>query len=101
MKQTIVEKKKEVVNGCYYNNRSADEMFKELGYEKMEDYYEGEIYEIIYSKKGEYSTNIMIHPRNEMFKMYYGKEGNKAGWCNIDILQAINKKVEELGWKID
>jgi len=60
-------------------------------------YYNHEIDEIIYEHKGEYSSNIIFRVRNKAFKVYYGKE-NKAGNITIDIFQAINAKVKELGW---
>lgn len=79
--------KKEVVNGCYYNEKTADEMFEELGTNKTE---------------------------NEDFISYRGKINSKAGYLfnkkeetiilegfnalTVYDLQAINKKVQELGW---
>ena len=77
--------------------KTADELFAELGYKKTEDYYEGNIYEIKYFRDNKYSTNITIRLEKEMLKMDYGEKGN-AGWCDIEILKAINKKCEELGW---
>ena len=77
--------------------KSADEMFEELGYEKKEIYYKNDIENVIYFiKDDEYSTNIEFKHSIKLVRVYYGE--NKAGNFNIDILQAINKKIEELGW---
>ena len=68
---------------------SADEMFEELGYELWTDdketiFYKGENKNIIFDK---YTKEICLIDKAEF---------------DIDItmqeLQAINKKVEELGW---
>lgn len=80
--------------------KTADELFEELGYKKTEDYYEGNIYEIKYFRDDKYSTNITIRLGTEMFKIDYGEKGS-AGWCDINILQAINKKVEELRMEVE
>ena len=83
--------------------KTADEMFKELGYEKKE-------------QTNEYATHIWYYQRNgadEEFGIEFSKtkfeekgqvccvcysEREEAIYINMQELQAINKKVEELGW---
>lgn len=71
--------------GCAYYEKSADEMFEELGYKK---FYEN-------TDTTRYSNNIsIIEFRNGM------KAFDKSPYgISIQELQAINKKVEELKWK--
>lgn len=78
--------------------KSADELFKELGYEKVKEtgYGEETPYRIKYKKDDD---NVYI-----FYKRYktYSKMGEWDGMCGdvtMQELQAINKKVEELGWK--
>ena len=81
--------------------KSADEMFKELGYEKQEDKYR-----IKYFLKQNY-THFVVTKRIAFYKVE--KDICLEQWnvtegiiisTNITMseLQAINKKVEELGW---
>ena len=80
---------------------SADEMFEKLGYEKQEDNYR-----IEYSIKQNF-THFVVIKRICFYKIekdicteqWNVTEGMKIS-MNITIkeLQAINKKVEELGW---
>ena len=71
----------------------ADEMFEKLGYIKVEDnkdnieyrkIVEGDLFEIDFWK-----TDKTVS------KNYY----RDIGYISMQELQAINKKVEELGWK--
>lgn len=68
--------------------KTADEMFEELGYEKFED-----------------KTNIKYFYGNQEIWFYkWLREIEKccglgSEFINMQELQAINKKVEELGWK--
>ncbi len=86
----IVEKKRCGCEGCAYNKKSADEMFEELGYEK----------EIVGNGFSYYSSDKEI----EFLENAVG-EMEKRIWIDdfhcitLQELQAINKKVEELGWK--
>ena len=75
--------------GCAYCEKSADEMFEELGYEK----------EIIGNGCSYYSDDKEIEfLENVVRKM------EKRIWIDdfhcitLQELKAINKKVEELGW---
>lgn len=72
---------------------SADEMFKKLGYEKINKKHD---FENIKYYKDDY--NIMYF--DEKDKSFY-KSGEYDSMCDditMQELQAINKKVEELGW---
>ena len=75
----------------------ADEMFKELGYEKQEIYYNSDIDTIKYLRPGKYSSNVELKFNGKTVVVYFG-ENNSAGNITMDILQAINEKVKELGW---
>lgn len=75
------------------SNKTADEMFEELGYETSEKLKNG----IVYLKEEE-DEDIEIS-----FIDYddYGKTVEVDKFSNLitmQELQAINKKVEELGW---
>lgn len=84
--------------GCGYYRKNADDMFEELGLTKDIIYYNEDAEEIIYLGKNKYSSAIKFNIRNKCINVYYGQE-NHAGAITMEILQAINKKVEELGWK--
>lgn len=73
--------------------KTADEMFEELGYEKINKKHD---FENIKYYKDDY--NIMYF--DEKDKSFY-KSGEYDSMCDditMQELQAINKKVEELGW---
>lgn len=70
--------------------KSADKMFKELGYEKEEDL--GDIY-----YKSKYGTIWFTSRPKEINFISDGID--TIGTITMQELQAINKKVEELGWK--
>lgn len=75
--------------GCAYCEKSADEMFEELGYEK----------EIIGNGIEYYGADKEI----EFLENAAGQMGKRI-WIDdfhfitMEELKAINKKVEELGW---
>lgn len=73
---------------------TADEMFKELRYKYIERIYVSgnNIYDYLLKNEqtGEILKWIRLSDRKVIFM-----EGNKF---NMQELQAINKKVEELGW---
>lgn len=88
--QETCEVEKRGCNGCAYREKTADEMFEELGYKKIENKqqinYVGTVDNIVFLiryKKIEY--NFL---RGSTFRIQTMQE-----------LQAINKKVQELGWK--
>ena len=68
--------------------KTADEMFEELGYEKVRD-----DERFITYRKSDY---IVIDKETKDFIKNFDFAYWKA--INMQELQAINKKVEELGW---
>ena len=79
---------------------SAKEMFEKLGYEIDEQNNK----EILYKMKWEISTTYYVsfdleHKWLECFITSDSPfEPSKSYTIDIDLLQAINKQVEELGW---
>lgn len=73
---------------------SADEMFEELGYKKVQD----DKYWVDYKKRNENISFNLTNKFIEATRLYREEYLDKR--LNIQELQAINKKVEELGWKI-
>lgn len=66
--------------------KSAKELFKELGYDLVE------------------TTSYMVYYHNEENDIYIWFYNNRktieiVNEFTLDILKAINKQVEELGWK--
>lgn len=85
-------KEKRGCKGCFYNEGTevtADEMFKELGYEKKEHNYKtmGKVYE--YENDDGRCIDFMCE--NKEIKIW-------NILIDMQELQAINKKVQELGW---
>lgn len=76
---------------------NAKDMFEELGYEYKECYFEYTLDEIYYEKKGKFTPQIKFSLNHKIVNVY--REGNKASSFDMKLLQAINKQVEELGWK--
>lgn len=68
--------------------KSADEMFEELGY-KEEVKYREKVYE-----KDDKIITFNLEKKNIICNNFY--DGYES--INMQELQAINKKVEELGW---
>lgn len=82
------EQEERTCEGCAYNKKSADEMFKDLGYKKQEglreiNYYHGNDEIVIYKD----------------FKWFSCSKQEEIDFINMQELAAINKKVEELGWE--
>lgn len=83
--------------GCGYYRKSAGEMLEELGY--IKEYY--------FSPEGEKIGENYINKDKEIEITFYyvdkefciSSEGEYAICVGIDELKAINKRVEELGWK--
>lgn len=75
---------------------TAKEMFEELGYEYTECYFEEELDDIYYQKKGKYTPQIQFSLNHKIVKVY--REGNKSSSFDMKIYKAINKQIEELGW---
>ena len=76
--------------------KSARELFEELGYTYQESYFEEKLDEINYSKSGDYVPQILFNLNGKCVKVY--RKGNKASWFDVNVLQAINQQVNELGW---
>ena len=102
MKQTIVEKKNEVANGCAYyedkeeleatrnRNKTADEMFEELGYEKKEY----GVSRITYFKELDFEGYCIKSVWFDKVRKLVRLDGH----YDMQELQAINKKFQELNW---
>lgn len=76
--------------------KTADEMFEELGYTKKEYGYQIWYYEIngLYEESGfEFNKKA-----EDVYPHCIAEEGDMAIYINMDMLKAINKKCEELGW---
>ncbi len=88
------EQEKMGCEGCAYNKKSADEMFEELGYEKE-----------IVANGVEYYLGDGVNEKEIDFLENAAGEMEKRIWIDdfhfitLQELKAINKKVEELGWK--
>ena len=77
--------------------KTADELFEELEYEKQEIYYNSDIDTVRYFRDNKYASNVEFRYNGKMVVVYYG-ENDRAGNISMSILQAINKKCKELGW---
>lgn len=77
----------------------ADELFDKMKYERTNRYYHSQIVEIDYSRKDDkWASNVRFCLRDKpSLYVYYGEE-KSAGHITMEILQAINEKVKELGW---
>lgn len=77
---------------------SADEMFEKLGYKKRKEQQpkKDEIKEIIIYKNDKIYSEIEFWNDKTIIKV---KGYDSVDYISIEELQAINKKVEELGWK--
>lgn len=76
--------------------KSARELFGELGYTYQESYFEEKLDEINYFKSGDYAPQIIFNFNHKCIMVYRKK--NKASWFDVNVLQAINQQVNELGW---
>lgn len=70
--------------------KTADEIFEELGYEKGKNHLDIELYK----NKNDYAE-IIFDLRDRAISV---RNDDEAIYFNMKELQAINKKVEELGW---
>lgn len=85
------DKIKESIRECKVKEKTADEMFEELGYEKEKIHLDIELYR----SKNDY-TEITFDLRDITIVVENGE--NEAVYFGIKELQAINKKVKELKW---
>ena len=81
---------------CINNNntsleKTADELFKELGYEKIRNDKDFEVY-----RKNDY--NIIDFERNDKRVYKSARYDTTSDGITMKELQAINKKCQELGW---
>lgn len=78
---------------------SAKEMFEKLGYTYQESYFNQELDEIKYSKDEKWTPQIHFSLNNKCISVYREDENErKPSWFTVDLLEAINKQIEELGW---
>lgn len=83
----------EIMNDAL-NRKSADEMFKELGYEKQED----NKFFITYIKRKEYVTYRIVFCIEQKCIEFCNDSDGYFTRFNPEELQAINEKCRELGW---
>lgn len=85
----------------------AQEMFKELGYECNIEHYTmldsngpRDSVMIIYENKGSITYRITFDEVNEDIEILPEVYGRPHDWVllNLNLLKAINKQCEELGW---
>ena len=72
---------------------SAKEMFEELGYEEIKEH--SSMFAIIVYSNGK--DNIYFDYDKKFSKEGYGS----FSFIDMELLKAINKQVEELGWNND
>jgi hypothetical protein len=76
-------------------NKSAKEMFEELGYKETEnDKFFLKYYEIC---KLQNDKEITFHKGDRTITVK-DDNGTRHRWFNLKELQAINKQISELGW---
>lgn len=77
--------------------KTADEMFKDLGYKKIVDTPTNFIYQ---NKKNNKEIRFYkIYKCVEISLIEFDESEENSIFFTMQELQAINKKVEELGWK--
>lgn len=94
--QETAECEKRGCEGCFYNEKTADEMFSELGFKKKEKGQYIEYIKVNNSIREEYVISFMME--TIMATLYVDGYIKKPLALEIRELQAINKKVQELGW---
>lgn len=86
--QESAECEKRGCEGCFYEEKTADEMFEELGYVKDDT-----------------GNELIYQLNNHEICFYLNRQSFDCGcgigreFITMQELQAINKKVQELGWK--
>ena len=94
-----MELDKEELEATRNRNKLADEMFEEIEYKKEKETENLIAYVYRETILGDKFEHVLII--SKLTKNIYHKdrlEGGNLG-IGIDLLKAINKKVEELGWK--
>jgi len=106
------EIKKQAMENVKLNNMTAKEMFEKLGYELImnEDNdiprksWGGELkrFELVYKNE---ESLVLFYKDKSIATVEYGTDDDddrihflSYGNCSLNLLQAINKQVEELGW---
>ena len=79
------------IKGWELMKKTADELFKELGYEKIRNNKDFEVY-----RKNDY--NIIDFERDDKRVYKSAKYDTTSDGITMKELQAINKKCQELGW---
>lgn len=77
---------------------TAKEMFEDLGYKYQESYFEQELNEIRYIRTNKFATCVDFNLNHKCIKTFRFDDENKSAWYDSELLKAINKQVEELGW---
>ena len=78
--------------------KTADEMFEELGYKKIIDNKTELVYEYNEMLLGERFIHRFLFAKVLKLVFSYGKDLEMTCGFDIKELKAINKKCEELGW---
>ena len=76
----------------------ADEMFEELGFNKIEDTDKEVVYEYNATLMGDKLTQTILIAKIGKIIFSYHKQSNEKMGIGIKELQAINEKCKELGW---
>ncbi len=96
--QETAECEKRGCEGCFYNEKTADEMFMELGYSNRTN---GSYIEYVKRSELNKETYVISFTQGTIMSALYldGRLMSKPLAIEPRELQAINKKVQELGWK--
>lgn len=81
--------------------KTADELFKELGYEKIRDIKTEVIYRFDKRLMGDRCIHNIMFAKVSKLVFSYGEDIEKNYGFGIKELQAINKKVEELRMEVE
>ena len=77
---------------------TADEMFEEIGFEKVKDTDIEVQYDYNATIMGDKLTHTILFAKISRIIFSYNKNNGDRIGIGIQELQAINKKCEELGW---
>ena len=79
--------------------KTADEMFKEIDFEKIVDNETEVIYKFEKKLMGDRCIHHIMFAKVSKLVFSYGEDIEENCGIGIQEQKAINKKVEELGWK--
>lgn len=88
----ILRNKEELIMFCTDKEKTADEMFENLGYRKVQD----DQYWVDYIRRNENITFNLTNKFMEATRKYKDSFMDKR--LTIEELQAINKKCKEMNW---